>query len=102
MKKSILTIVLCFLLLSLKAQHDQLIKQDTLLVTLSYSDTSCHFNSNDLQSIYNSRCIKNDTAYIIYGMYTNEFLDIRKQPISTTKYNIWSYQLISKRNGKKE
>lgn len=64
---------------------------DTIPATIYYNDTSCHFNSGDVQSIYNSRCMKEEAGYVVYWMYTIEYLDRNRKHFGGN-VNLWFYK----------
>lgn len=95
MKKVITTLLLVGVFASSKAQTTIPLKKimgDTIPVIITYSDTSCHYDKGSVQSIYNSRCMKQDSGFAVYTMYTTEFLDKKKKPIGKN-IDIWFYKL---------
>lgn len=71
---------------------------DTIPIIIYYSDTSCHFDKNDVMSIYNSHCMKETTGYVIFWMYYTEILWSDKKTLPKS-INYWFYKLQN--NGKR-
>ncbi len=99
MKKLLIILILS---LPLMVKSQRIVISDTFTVELCYSDTSCHFDNGSVQSIYNSKCLKFDTVYLVYTLYSVSFVSLDGKLIPRSRNNIWFYKLIPKQDGKRE
>lgn len=64
---------------------------DTIPVTFIYSDTSCKFNQDQVDDIFNSKCLHHMHGYVVKSDCSTKYLTLLKQPIDK-RYKLWYYK----------
>ncbi len=65
--------------------------QNTLSITMVYEDTSCIFEGEDVQTLYNSGCLFREEGFIVYHTYfPKEFLYTSRKRLPS-RYIVWYY-----------
>ncbi len=65
--------------------------QDTIRITMVYEDTTCKFEGEDVQTLYNSGCLYRDEGYIVYSTYFHPKFLYSSRKRLPAKYIVWYY-----------
>lgn len=91
--RTINIILFILLILFILIGNSKLFAQDTIPIVMIYEDTSCKFEGDDVQTLYNSGCLFREDGYIVYSTYFHPQFLLPNKIRLPKKYIIWYYTL---------